>query len=99
MSALSSVVTATLVSKSARIVPAFENGRSVGFKLFSIRATSFYATALKLENGDVRRVNGLDMTSPETALEVYAKLKDAKELRVDIARRGVPMRLDYVVAP
>jgi hypothetical protein len=83
---------------SARIVPSFKDGVAQGFKLFAIRPDSFYAR-LGLLNGDtVRRINGFEITTPERGLELYAQLKDAKELRVDIERRGTPMRLDFVVS-
>lgn len=97
------LIDATLANLSelapmARIVPAFENGRSVGFKLFSIKPTSLYATMMKLQNGDVvRRINGFELLSPESGLEIYTKLKDASAVRVDVQRRGEPIRLDYVI--
>jgi hypothetical protein len=86
------------LAQHARIVPAFENGKNVGFKFFSIRPGSLWDSALHLQNGDiVRRINGHDLASPEAALEVYTKLKDTTELHVDIERRGTPMRLHYTV--
>lgn len=81
----------------ARVVPALEKGQPAGVKLFSIQPGSVYQQ-LGLENGDiVRRVNGHDLTGPDAAREIFAKVKHAKELRLDIKRRGKPMRLDFVV--
>src|SRR5450631_2432160 len=81
----------------ARMVPAFKDGQSEGFKLFSIRPDSLYSK-IGIQNGDVvTRINGLDMNDPAKALEVYTKLKDAPRIDVDIDRIGSPMRMTYNV--
>jgi general secretion pathway protein C len=83
------------LATQARIVPAFEGGEAVGFKLFSIRPGSLYSK-VGIQNGDViRRINGYELNSPDKALEVYQKLKDAKEISVDLKRRGKPMSMSY----
>ena len=85
------------LSTQARIVPAFEGGKTVGFKLFSIRPGSLYSK-IGLQNGDViTRINGYEMSSPEKGLEVYGKLKDSKQVTVDVKRRGKPQTLDYSI--
>lgn len=85
------------LSTQARIVPAFEGGKTVGFKLFSIRPGSLYSK-IGLQNGDViTRINGYEMSSPEKGLEIYGKLKDAKQVTVDLKRRGKPQTLDYSI--
>lgn len=87
------------LSTQARVVPAFEGGKTVGFKLFSIRPGSLYSK-IGLQNGDVvTRINGYEMSSPEKGLEVYTKLKDSKQVTVDIKRRGKPITLDYSITP
>ncbi|MBI1947595.1 MAG: hypothetical protein HYS27_18035 [Deltaproteobacteria bacterium] len=87
------------LSTQARIVPAFEGGKTIGFKLFSIRPGSLYSK-VGLQNGDViTRINGYEMSSPEKGLEIYTKLKDAKSVNVDLKRRGKPMTLDYAITP
>jgi general secretion pathway protein C len=83
------------LSTQARIVPAFEGGKTIGFKLFSIRPGSLYSK-IGLQNGDViTRINGYEMSSPEKGLEIYTKLKDSKQVTVDLKRRGKPQTLDY----
>jgi general secretion pathway protein C len=85
------------LATQARIVPAFEGGKPVGFKLFSIKPGSLYSK-IGLQNGDViSRINGFEMSSPEKGLEVYQKLKDASNITVDVKRRGKPMTLDYAI--
>lgn len=87
------------LSTQARIVPAFEGGKTVGFKLFSIRPGSLYSK-IGLQNGDViTRINGYEMSSPEKGLEIYTKLKDSKQVTVDVKRRGKPTTLDYNIVP
>lgn len=85
------------LATQARVVPAFEGGKPVGFKLFSIKPGSLYSK-IGLQNGDVvSRINGYEMSSPEKGLEVYQKLKDSANVTVDIKRRGKPMTLDYTI--
>lgn len=81
----------------ARIVPAFENGVAVGFKLFSIRLDSTYSQ-LGLKNGDVvTHVNGLALNTPEAALELYGRLRQASHFVIDLKRDGKPMQLKVEV--
>ncbi len=49
-----------------------------------------------MENGDrLQTINGVDMTSPEKALEAYARLRTADQLVVQVNRRGSNMNLYY----
>ena len=85
------------VATQARIVPAFEGGKSTGFKLFSIRPGSIY-NKIGVQNGDVvNRINGYEITSPDKALEVYSKLQSSKEITVDVTRRGQKMTMSYSI--
>lgn len=87
------------LATQARIVPAFEGGEPVGFKLFSIRPNSLYSK-IGIQNGDViTRINGYEINSPDKALEVYQKLKDSKSINVDLKRRGKPLTLEYGITP
>jgi general secretion pathway protein C len=85
------------VAMQARIVPAFKDGVAQGFKLFSIRPDSIY-TKIGIQNGDViKRINGLDMNSPEKALEIYSKLKDSARIDIEVERNGAAVRKTYNV--
>ncbi|MBI3185231.1 MAG: general secretion pathway protein GspC [Myxococcales bacterium] len=85
------------VAMQARIVPAFKDGTAQGFKLFSIRPDSIY-TKIGIQNGDViRRINGYDLNSPEKALEIYSKLKEASRIDIEIERNGSVVRKTYSV--
>lgn len=83
------------LATQARIVPAFEGGESVGFKLFSIRPGSLYSK-LGIQNGDViSGVNGYELNDPGKAFELMQKLKDGKEFSLEVKRRGKPVAMEY----
>jgi general secretion pathway protein C len=83
------------VARGARIVPSVKDGQPNGFKLYAIRPNSVYAK-LGLRNGDtISSVNGFDLSSPDKALEVYTKVREASNLSVSVVRRGKPTTLNY----
>ncbi len=85
------------VAMQARIVPAFKDGVAQGFKLFSIRPDSIY-TKIGIQNGDViKRINGYDLNSPEKALEIYSKLKEASRIDIEVERNGASVKKTYNV--
>jgi general secretion pathway protein C len=83
------------IMRSARIIPHEEDGRVVGVKLYGIRRNSLLGT-LGLQNGDMlRTLNGFDMTSPDKALEAYARLQTASNITLSAVRRGQPLNVEY----
>jgi general secretion pathway protein C len=81
--------------RQARIVPEQENGKVVGIRLFGVRPDTLLGT-LGMENGDrLQTINGFDMTSPEKALEAYARLRTADHLTIQINRKGQDQNIDY----
>jgi general secretion pathway protein C len=83
------------VARGARIVPSVKDGQPNGFKLYAIRPNSVYAK-LGMRNGDtISSVNGFDLSSPDKALEVYTKVREASNLSVSVIRRGKPQTLNY----
>jgi general secretion pathway protein C len=83
------------LARAARIVPEMRDGKAAGFRLFSIRPDGPFAK-IGLQNGDViSAINGLEMTSPDKALEVYTKLKTANHLSVALERNGQKITEDY----
>jgi general secretion pathway protein C len=85
------------LATKARIVPSFKNGVANGFKLFSIVPDSLYAK-IGVQNGDViRRINGYEMNSPDKALEIYQKLRDANRIEIELERRGETLRKTYSI--
>ncbi len=83
------------LSRDARVVPNFVDGKSNGFKVFGIKRNSAYKT-LGLKNNDViTGVNGMDLTSPDKALEVYSKLQNESAISLDIVRKGEAVTMEY----
>ncbi len=81
--------------KQARIVPEQENGKMVGIRLYGVRPDTLLGV-LGMENGDrLQTINGFDMTSPEKALEAYARLRTADHLTIQVNRRGANTNIDY----
>lgn len=85
------------VTQSARIVPSFENGNPVGFKIFRIKPDSFY-NKLGLRNGDViNKINGFDINSTEKALQLLQILRTEKSLNLEMTRRGQKTNMEYTI--
>ncbi len=83
------------LATQARIVPSFKNGQSNGFRIYSIKSGSLFQK-IGLKNGDVlQNVNGMEINSPEKALEIYSKLKEESRIRLDVLRRGQKTSMDY----
>jgi len=85
------------IARGARVVPSIKQGAPNGFKMFAIRPGSIFA-ALGLKNGDtIRAVNGMDLTTPDMALEAYQQVRDATSIDVAITRRGQDLVLHYTI--
>lgn len=82
-------------ARGARIVPSVKNGNANGFKLYAIRPSSLYAK-LGLHNGDtIHSLNGMDVTTPDKALEAYDAVRGAPRVTLEVTRRGKPVTLTY----
>jgi general secretion pathway protein C len=87
----------SLLARSARIVPEMRDGKAAGFRLYSVRPDGPFAK-IGMQNGDVlSAINGLEITSPEKALEVYSKLKSASHLSLGLERNGQRLTKDYSI--
>jgi general secretion pathway protein C len=85
----------SLLSRSARIVPEMRDGKAAGFRLYAVKPDGPFAK-IGMQNGDViSSINGLEITSPEKALEVYAKLKSASHLSLGMESNGKKVTQDY----
>lgn len=87
----------SILASQARLVPAFENGKSIGFKIFNIIPDSIYAK-VGLQNGDIiTRVNGYELTSPDKALELYQMRSTAQQINLDYRRGGTSISSDVSI--
>lgn len=87
----------TMLATSARFVPSIKDGKPNGFKLYAIRPQSIFGR-IGLQNGDtIKAINGSEMTTPDAALALYTKLRNASHLSVQVERRGETVTLDYSI--
>jgi hypothetical protein len=77
----------------ARVVPAFEGGKVVGFRLLRIAPSSLYARAGLCEGDVVTTISGFELTDPAKALEAYGQLQDRDQLEVGVRRGDVASTL------
>ena len=83
--------------RGARVVPSYGNGQVDGMKLYAIRPGSIYAL-LGFKNGDtITRVNGFPIDSMDRALEIYARVRTADRLEIEVTRTGRPVALTIEV--
>lgn len=82
-------------SHRLRIRPKIEGGNVVGFSLLGVH-TGTLLKLLGLRSGDVvSSINGFQLTGPQSALDVYARLRVASDIRVSGTRNGKPLELEY----
>lgn len=85
------------VAKGARVMPSVKHGEPNGFRLYAVRPDSLYAQ-LGFASGDiVTTVNGHALTTLDSALEVYSKVRTASRLAITMERRGKPIELIITV--
>jgi general secretion pathway protein C len=87
----------TMLATAARFVPSIKDGKPNGFKLYAIRPQSIFGR-IGLQNGDtIKAINGSEMTTPDAALGLYTKLRNASHLSVQLERRGETVAMDYSI--
>ncbi|NOY87196.1 MAG: hypothetical protein GXP52_07860 [Deltaproteobacteria bacterium] len=80
-----------------RLIPHFSNGKPDGFKVFNIRPNSLFMK-LGMVNGDIiKRVNGLEISGPEQALQMFQQLKDESRITLVIERFRKNLTLHYEI--
>lgn len=82
-------------SRTARIVPEIREGKAHGFRVYSLQPDSPLAR-IGVQNGDiVTKAAGLEITSPETALEIYARMQKQTCTTLTIKRNGQELELAF----
>lgn len=82
------------LASQARVVP---SKRDNGFKIFAIAKDSIF-NKLGVQNGDViKSINGIELSSPDKALEAYSRLRNASKLSLDLLRKGQSETLEYTI--
>lgn len=83
--------------KQARIEPNVVDGKTDGFAVRMVQPKSLLAQ-FGLQRGDViRQVNGMDLDSPEKALQIFQQLREARNINVNVVRNGAPLTLSIEV--
>ena len=79
-----------------RIVPNnLPDGRTDGFRIFSIRPASLFSR-IGLKNGDViKQVNGTALTGIDQAYQVFSKIQGESSIQLNLLRRDQPLTLSY----
>lgn len=81
--------------KDARFGPNLVNGKIDGYKIYQV-AVSHIFYQLGARNGDiVKRVNGMPLNETEKMLEIWAAVKNAQKVTVDIDRKGKIITYDF----
>lgn len=79
----------------ARVIPNFADGKPDGFKVFAIVPDSFF-DKIGLQNGDIlERVNGIEISDPESFFKVFQHLKDENNISVDVVRNSEKQTMSY----
>lgn len=80
-----------------RAVPYLKDGKSVGFRVFNIRAGSLFER-MGLKNGDIiQSVNGSQLDDPSRALALLDEVQTSDEIRIDLLRDDSPNTLTYTI--
>jgi len=83
----------TKFARSVRVRPYKKNGEVVGFRLRRVKKGS-PIEMLGAQKGDViHSVNGVDLTSVDTALAAYQSMRSENRLVFSVTRKGKPMDL------
>lgn len=81
--------------RTTRIMPQSQGGRVVGVQMFGVGENSLLGR-LGMHNGDtLNRINGLDIATPDRALEAYSRLRTADHIQLSVTRNGQPVNIDF----
>ena len=83
------------LSSQATVTPYFVQGQQQGFRLSQIRAAGLLQQ-IGLQEGDVlQTVNGLNLYTPQEALQAYQQLQTESTVRINVLRSNRPTTLTY----
>ena len=83
------------LSSQATVTPYFLQGQQQGFRLSSLKAGGVLQQ-IGIQEGDVlQTVNGLNLHTPQEALQAYQQLQTESTVRLNILRNNSPTTLTY----
>jgi len=81
----------------ARFLPNIQDGKQEGFRISEVKRGGLYEN-LGLRNGDILlRVNNLEISNPESAIQAFSALGGMSSVNLDIIRSGSRMTLTYEI--
>lgn len=81
----------------ARLLPVIKDGKQEGFILSEVVPEGMYHS-LGLRNGDtLLKINGLQISNPEVAIQAMSALKGMNSIELDIIRDGARMSMSYEI--
>ncbi|MBF0560074.1 MAG: PDZ domain-containing protein [Nitrospirae bacterium] len=85
------------IMTDARFLPNVLDGKQQGFVLREVKPGGIYNN-LGLQSGDVLlRINEINMSSPESALQAFSALRGIDKVQLDIIRNGAKMTMSYQI--
>ncbi|MDY6848173.1 MAG: type II secretion system protein GspC [Geoalkalibacter sp.] len=83
--------------RQARVEPRIVDGQTQGFVVRMIQPNTLL-DMLGIRRGDVlMKINGIDLNSPEKALQIFQQLREARSISVDLLRGGEPTTFNYEI--
>jgi S1-C subfamily serine protease len=84
-------------SSYAGVARTWTSRRRAGFQVFGIRPGTIVA-AIGIANGDsIRAINGHVVRTIDEVADLYPQIKDEKEWRIDLERRGRPVLITITI--
>jgi len=81
----------------ARLLPNIQNGRQEGFRVSEVRQGGLYES-LGIRNGDtLLRVNDLEISNPDVAVQAMSALRGMNAVNLDIIRDGSRITMSYQI--
>lgn len=85
------------IMTDARMLPNIKDGRQEGFNISEVVKDGLYHS-LGLRNGDtLLKINGLEISNPEVAIQAMTALRGMNRLTLDIIRNGKNTSLSYEI--
>jgi hypothetical protein len=85
------------IARTMRIVPEAKGGKPIGFRLLALRPGTLL-TRVGFQNGDVlRSLNDHPLTSPDKALEAYARFRTTGVMRAGFLRGTKPRSVEIKI--
>lgn len=85
------------ILSDARLYPNIKDGKQEGFRILEVKHGGLYES-LGLRNRDILlRINGLELSSPEAAVQAMSALKGMNTVKLDIIRNNAKITLSYQI--